>query len=307
MKILHQRLPAMVSKQHADDEGFRKRNYRRWKAGMDLLKLFIVMSEELGSTFNERIRPLAAAAFDYKFEATVGLHARSLRVSHEIYALLYEGFPDGALSRWRTLHELAVVATFLSGCDKEISRRFIAFRDIETAKALHQYAEYLPRSNMEPLEPGTLEAAQELREKRIAEFGVELNLEMGWAFPAITKLNRKREPTNINLFDLEKVTGLDHWRPRFRWASDELHASPKPWNASLGTSESPQDQPVLLVGQSNSGFTDPAHMCVISLNLLNHALPQNYLSIEEQNYLHALRLLSDEVGEVFLRVQRAAP
>ena len=147
-------LPAMLRDHGKHDSGFRKRSYKRWKAGLDKLKMFIVMSQELGSAYNQRARSQAVAEQNYKFETTVALHARSVRVANEILALLREGFPDGALSRWRTLHELAVVATFLTNNDKEISKRFIAHRGIASAKALKQYVEFLPRSNMTPLDPG---------------------------------------------------------------------------------------------------------------------------------------------------------
>lgn len=296
LKELRGQLPTMLRDREKSDADFRNGSYKRWKAGLDKLKMFIVMSQELGSMFNRRVRTRAVAEQNYKFEAVVALHARSLRVSNEIQALLREGFPDGALSRWRTLHELAVAATFLTNNGKEVSRRFIAHRGIANAKALRQYVEFLPRSKMTPLEPGVIEAAEAQRATLLVEFGNEFDEEMGWAFPVIPK------PKKINLFDLEKATGLDHWRPRFRWASDDIHVGAKPYHASLGTAETPINEPVLLTGRSNSAFTDPAHMCVISLNLVNHALPAEYRTEEEGTILLALRILSDEVGETFLAI-----
>jgi hypothetical protein len=261
--------------------------------------MFLVMSQEFGATYNERARPQAVSDMNYQFEAVVALHARSVRVANEILALLREGFPDGALSRWRTLHELGVIATFLTQNDKEVSKRFIAHRGIVSRKALQQYQEYLPRSNMTPLEPGAIDLADRQAEALIKEFGQEFGGEMGWAYPAVQK--RK----GINLFDLEVATGLDHWRPRFKWASDDIHASSKPYHASLGTAEVAPEKPVLLVGQSDSAFTDPAHMSVISLNLANHALPEEYRTDEEEMQLLALRILSDVLGETFLEIERA--
>lgn len=298
LKRLFEQLPKMLADHRKHDAGFRRRCYKRWKDGLDLLKMFIVMSEEYGSTLNERERPRAVREQNYTFEATVALHARAVRVSNEILALLCEGFPDGALSRWRTLHEIGVVATFLAGRDREVAKRFIAHRGIASAKALKQYVEFLPRSNMTPLEPGSLEAAEAMKAALVAEFGPEFAEDNGWAFPAI---NKKK---GINLYDIEKDTGLDHWRPRFRWASDDIHVGAKPYHASLGAAETPLDRPVLLTGRSNSAFTDPAHMCVISLNLANHALPEVYRTDDDNMVLMALRLLSDLVGETFLEIDQ---
>jgi len=255
------------------------------------------MSEEFGSTINNRERQRAFDALDHKFEATVALHARAVRVSNEILALLREGYPDGALSRWRTLHEIAVVSTFLNRHDEEISLRFLAHRGIATYKALVQYEEHLPLSNMTPLKPGDLDAAKEQRDRLIEKFGPEFTDEMGWTFPVLKK-------RRINLYDLEKNTGLDHWRPRFKWASDDIHANPKPHFSSLGMAERRRDQPALLTGPSNSGFTDPAHMCVISLNLANHSIPVDYYTNDEVLVLMAMRRLSDQIGDTFLRIGR---
>ncbi len=295
---LFKRLPRMLRQHNRSEARFRKRCYKRWKPGMDMLKMFIMISQEFGSTFNKRARTQAVADANYRFEAIVALHARSVRVANEIMALLREGFPDGALSRWRTLHELAVVATFLAENDNEVSKRFIAHRGIINLKALRQYEEHLPRSNMTPLEPGSLELAERQRDALIQEFGKEFGEEMGWAYPIVPK------PKGINLYDLEIATGLDHWRPRFKWASDDIHAGAKPYHASLGASEVASDKPVLVVGQSNSGFTDPAHMCVITLNLANHALPKEYRTETEEMELVALRILSDVLGDTFLEIHR---
>lgn len=249
------------------------------------------MRRERASTFEE---------LDPKLEAIIGLHARGIRVANEILTLLREGFPDGALSRWRTLHELAVVSTFLTQNDAEIALRFLSYRGIEEYKALKQYSDHLPRSGMVPLASGELDAAKAHRDHLVAEFGPEFSESMGWAYPIITKKKR------INLFDLEKATGLDHWRPRVKWASDEAHASPKPSFANLGMSERRRDQIGRLVGRSDSGFTDPAHMSVISLGLVNHAIPEDNRTENEEILLAALRILSDRVGEVFSTIQNRA-
>ena len=74
-------------------------------------------------------------------------------------------------------------------------------------------------------------------------------------------------------------------------------------NTSLGTSEVRRDKPVLLTGSSNSAFTDPAHMCAISLNLANHSIPEEYLTDFEKVLLGSLRILSDRLGETFLKIE----
>jgi hypothetical protein len=295
---LHKRLPDMLKERNRLDAGFQRRCYSRWKPGMDLLRMFLIVSQEFGSAYNQRARPQAVSDANYKFEAIVALHARSLRVANEILVLLRAGYPDGALSRWRTLHELAVMAAFLAMNDQEIAKRFLAHRGIVCWKAMQQHQRYIPQSGMAPFESNEMEDAEQRKDHLLKLFGREFKQDMGWAYPAIPKTR------GITLLDLEEATGLDHWRPRYKWASDDIHGGSKPYHASLSAAEVPLDQPVLVVGQSNSAFTDPAHMCVITLNIANHALPEEYRTDEDELVLIALRMLSDVTGNTFWEVDQ---
>lgn len=278
-----------------DDAAFEDRNYARWKSGFDLFRMFHIVSTELGSGFNGRERPAAAARGDYVFEAVVNLHARGLRVTGEVLALMLAGFPDGALSRWRTVHEMAVTAAFIGKHGHDVAERFIAHREVQAAKAVIQYDEYHLRANLSSIDPADLAAAVARKEAWVARFGKMIGKDYGWAYPII-------DSERISLFDLEKDLGLDHWRPRYRWASDDIHGAFRPMGVGLGVAEA--TDPVLLVGRSNSGMTDPAHMTAISMTLLNHCLPRELRTHDESVILLALRLLSDEIGQVFLAIEK---
>src|SRR5713101_2870242 len=126
LKTLKRAAPKMLRKRGGMDAGFRRRNHRRWRRAFDLLEMMWVIAEEVGANFNETYRPEAARNSDYQFEALTFLHARSLLVVREIICLMHGGHPDGALSRWRTLHELAVTATFLGKHGPETAHRYLA-------------------------------------------------------------------------------------------------------------------------------------------------------------------------------------
>ena len=293
LKELKRTAPKRLRGQRKLVRGFEARTFKRWKDGLDPLYILLLISFEVGSKFNELNRPSAVQDNDYRFEALVNLHARALRVAHEIHALLLSGYPDGALSRWRTLHEIAVIMTFLRHCDPMISERFVVHRQVAEHKAMKQYREYQDRANLEPIEDAQYEAARQTKESIIEDYGSEMSRDYGWAAPV---LNLK----NPSLLDLETHVGLDHWRPRFRWACDDIHGSYRPVGTSLGESEA--REPLLLAGASNSAFTDPAHMMAISLDLANHALLLDDSSIDLLVISSVLRSLTDEVGETFLRI-----
>jgi hypothetical protein len=122
--------------------------------------------------------------------------------------------------------------------------------------------------------------------------------EYGWASGVIGK----KAPT---LLDIEEFTGLDHWRPRFKWASQHTHGGHRPFGTMLGTAES--KSPVLLAGQSNSGMVDPLHMTAITLTHITVSLLLSRPNTDRLVCTKVLMGLSDDVGSEALKVDRAPP
>lgn len=273
------------------EEGFRQRNYERWGSGFDLLEMLVAVADETGEAINHAERPKAVEENDARFEAIAALHGRAVLVSREILCLMTGGFPDGALGRWRTLHEIAVVAHFLAGEDRDISERYLLHRHVQALKAMEQYREYQDRANLEPISVEEVEQARIRADAIIEERGKEMKYDWGWAAPVV----RKKKPT---LFDLEEHQGLDHWRPRYKWASQDTHGGYRPPSRMLGTSEA--KDPVILVGPSNSGLTDPAHMTAISLVLATTALICLKPNMDRLLTQQVCQKLSDNIGEAFL-------
>mgnify|MGYP006279082533 CR=1 FL=1 len=275
------------------EEGFRQRNYERWARGLDLIEILVAVADETGQAINRAERPQAIEENDARFEAVVMLHGRAILVSREILCLMKGGFPDGALGRWRTLHEIAVVAHFLASQDRDISERYLLHRDVQAHKAMKQYREHQDRANLTPISEEDVEQARNRADAIIANRGKEMKHDWGWAAPVIGR----QKPT---LLDLEENQGLDHWRPRYKWASQDTHGGYRPPSRMLGTSEA--NDPVILGGPSNSGLTDPAHMTAISLVLATTALICLKPNLDRLLTQQVCQKLVDEIGEAFLNV-----
>jgi hypothetical protein len=207
--------------------------------------MIIEVAAEVGGKFNTEVRPLAIQEKDYLFEALTHLHARALLVGSECICLMKGGFADGALSRWRTLHELNVVAAFLLKNDKEVALRYLVSFEFQALIAARQMKKYAERSKMDPPTDDEIRVMESRCKGHTQRFGEDMRHEYGWAADVIGK----KSPT---LLDIEEATGLDHWRPRFKWASQHTHGGHRPFGTLLGTAES--KAPVLLIGQSNSGL-----------------------------------------------------
>jgi hypothetical protein len=293
IKGLKSRSPKMLRLQKRSDAGFERRNYRRWEKPLDLLELLWTVSEEVGGAFNQAERPAAAEAKDYQFDALVSLHARALLIGREILCLLYGGYPDGALSRWRSLHEIAATAVFLQTQDQELSHRYLASFQFTSYKAAKQLKEYAERARIDPASEEEMDFMKRQCEAFAERFGNEMYNDYGWASAALNN-------SKPNFSQIEKAVGLDHWRPRYRWASQHTHGGYRPPLALLGAAE--VTQPMHLVGQSNSGFTDPLHMTAISLNQVTSSLLATRPKLDNIIFIQVISGLSNEIGDAALEV-----
>lgn len=275
-------------------EGFESRLYARWQPALDKLYQVIVISEEVGAeVFNEMHSE--AGELSPKSQALIGLHVRSCQVSREVYCLLRGGYPAGALSRWRTLYELSVVATFLLEHDERLAERYLLHSIYMSRKDLRQYQRYCEELGFEPIEPEVVEeldtSTEELRER----FGKPFLTRYGWAAEALN--NKRPNFTEI----AEAVEGMSKLRPFTNLASDVVHAGSKGLSWSLGT---PDDAARLHSGASNYGLADPGQLTGNSLTLVTTALVTHWPTVDRLVMARALAELSVEAAESFVSIQR---
>lgn len=233
------------------EEGFVDRNIERWRSGFDALEILIITCSEIGDDFNGSNRDQATRENNVKFDTVVRLHARACHISSEILWLLKGGFADGAHARWRALHEVVVTALFLGDNENELSIRYRQHEVVESYKGMTQYNHYEPRLNIVKFSEEELMECKLAYDELLDKYGQEFKTSYGWA----AKVLNNKKP---NFFNLEEAVNLDHFRPYYKWASQNIHANAHGINSKLGLSEAKED--ALLAGASNSGMTDPAQL-----------------------------------------------
>lgn len=72
-------------------------------------------------------------------ELNVRFHARACRIVAEMIVLLQSGLADGAMARWRTLHETWVVASVVNQFGEEAAVRYFEHQHIESKRGLDEY------------------------------------------------------------------------------------------------------------------------------------------------------------------------
>jgi len=292
---LKKEMPAMLKARRKDMKGFEKRLQNDWKKPFDLFEAFLVLALEAGAEFNREFRKDKTEAENYVLEALTRLHARACQIASEVLVLVKNGFADGAHARWRSLHEIAVVASFIKTHGNEVAERYLLHDKIESYKAASLYRKYYEMLGDEPIPQDEYDSIKAVRDELIARFGSSYKYNYGWASSTLNK-------ADPNFRDIEENSGLDHLRPYYKLASHNVHANPKGVMFRLGLMENTQN--ILLAGPSNYGFTDPAQDTVISLGLVTITLVTTKPTIDNLVLSNILLSLEIEIGEEFFKIQK---
>ena len=278
-------------------QGFERRLAKHWRKPLDRLELTIEIAQETGEGVADEVASGEVSIEEHTFKALRGIHARACQMSRAILTLLRSGFADDAHARWRSLHELAVVANFIEQHGDEVAERYLLHEVVQQRKLARLYKEYEVRANLEPITQAEIDALDDQCKKLVNRFGKSFTEEYGWAACAL----KNRQPS---LAEIERATDLDHFRPYYRMASDNVHPNSHGTFYKLG-GFSP-DLNILLAGPSNLGLADPGHGTALSLTQITAALVNTTSSLDTLTELTVLRQLEDEVGTAFLEAHESA-
>ena len=275
--------------QHREIAGFRKRLYRRWKIPLEKLRMLVTMCRELGDSINFELRKASEVKHKHLVEVLTRSHARACQISEEIICLLDGGFADGAMARWRTLYEVAVVAEFIGAHGEELAERYVLHQVVESRRAAHEYERCRERLGYPAISESEINVLEISFAKVIKRFGPEFGQQYGWA---AQHLGIPRP----NFANIERAIGSDHFRSHYRMASHNVHANPKGVFFKLGLMN---ELPVLLSGPSNAGLADPGHGAAIALARVSGSLTVLHPTLDNNIALLMLSQVVDEIGEGF--------
>ncbi|MBN2858472.1 MAG: hypothetical protein JXN63_08740 [Candidatus Delongbacteria bacterium] len=287
---LTKNISSLIQENKARNLQFCERNYRRWQPAFDLLEAFIQICIESGEKFNKLYRPIAVKSKDIVFDLLVRQHARACQIAQEILSLMKSGYADGAYARWRALHEVTVIAIFIKKHGQESAERFYWYDIIESFKLMNKFKIYDDRLQQTGPTDSELKEYENLYNFLKDKYGKGYTKDYGWALHLFKK-------EQLNFTDLEKDVKLDHWRPYYKWACQNIHAGPKGINKKLGLCDTSEE--LLLVGSSDSGMSIPGHHAAISLAIITSSLLNIEPNVEVAIILKIIEEMEKEIGEVF--------
>lgn len=219
-------------------------------------------------------------------------HANACRIAGEIILLLKGGYPDGALARWRSLFEISVTCLVINkyGCDA--AKDYIRHGLIKAVEGMEEYQKTAKEMNLQPYDENEISAAIAFKEQ-ISDG--ESHFHWARKYAGFSKLEKLREDV-----------GLGKWSHNYKLASRNVHADYSEMLSLFAMCEAKQD--MLLVGQSNSGMIEPAHMTAITLAQITSAFLTAHIHEDnELDYTNSTLFLMliqhyvDAVGESFLK------
>lgn len=296
LKSLKSNLPRILEKQRSYERQFEDRLLQRWKNPLDLLEVLIEISLEAGAELNSEYRAKAAKSHDYVLDVLTRLHARGCQISHEILCLLKAGLADGAHARWRTLHEIAVIACFTKDRGKEVAKRYLHYGIIETYRESLQYQKHCHTLGYEPPTEEEQHRIQTMHDEVVKMYGSDFREKYGWIPKHVLK---KR-----TFDELEKSVHLDRLRPYYMMACHNVHSGPKGIQFRLGLLKRGPRGSIILAGPSNYGLADPGQGTAISLSQTTTCLLSIRPTIERLSIMNVILKLVEEINLAFCEVQR---
>jgi hypothetical protein len=282
-----------LKKRQRESDGFRKRVEATWKEPFDLLDLVIHLATDVG--MNVGGSALKAEAPDQQLASLLlRLHGRGLRIAREVLTLMRGGFADAALARWRTLHEVTVVAAFVADHGEASAERYVAHQAVANYKGARRYQEDAPRLGFQEFTAQAMQDITDARDRVIQKYGREFRGDYGWAVEYL-------DGAPANFAEIEKAVSFDHFRSLHRWASQEVHAGVK----ALYTELAAPGTEVILIGPTNTGFADPGQNTCISLMVVTSLLLQLGPSIDSLVMSRTMSHFVDRAIDEFITVQTA--
>lgn len=278
------------------NNSFRTRLQHRWGGPFALLEIFIMMNRKAGRELNALYTEEKAKG-DYVFDALRRLHARACKVSMEILTLLEAGYADGAFARWRSLHETAATAYFIKQKGQETAERFLLHRTIDDYHELTSYQKHMETLGHEPLDEEMIDVLEDNRDDLLDRFGQEYDGLYGWAAPDFSG-------GRVGFKQIEEAGGVDHLRPFYKFASDNVHAGSKGTIYQMGMGNDDDYPPkTLLSGPSNYGLADPGQNTALSLHQVTTVLLTHDPDHHRLIYLKAADSLREAIQNSFVETQ----
>ncbi len=293
--ILIKNSPKMLKQRRKLIKEFEVGLLKIWKKPIDLLEMFLVVNYESGEEFIIEHGKEASENNDYLFESMTRMQAKACRVFWEILVLLKSGFPDGALSRWRTLYETTVLCCFINEHGQSLAKRFIDHNVVEAYYDTMEYQKHCGKLGYTPLTKKEFKEIEKHHYEVCREYEKGFKKRYGW-IP--TKILKDRTFKGI-----EDSLDFHKYRPFYKIACSDIHTVAKGLYNNLGLIFDGTSEDSILAGPSGYGLADPAQNAAICLNIITSLLLTTKPTMNRMITVKAMNNLVNDICKTFCEVQ----
>jgi hypothetical protein len=270
---------------------FRKNLEKRWGKALGLLRMLLTISREFASEIT-KLKSQNKSQLD---NVLLRLHIRACQVTAEIITLLENGYSDGAMARWRTLHEISIVMLLIHDHGEPLAERYIAHRAVEARSGKNQYELCYKQLGYRSLNAKTKSKIDQEYDNAIKQYGKEFGEAYGWAYGFVKEKSQGR----IGLAELESAANLSVMGSHYKLASYNIHAGPHALFFRLGQ----LDTSAFLAGASNAGLSEPGQNTAITFSLISTLLAKDCEDLDTVVTLKMLILIRDEIPGAFAKAE----
>lgn len=263
-----------------------------WGYYLDWFLFLIRQYYEIGSLCNDLLRSLESDDVDqHLYVVNSRIHALSCRVANEVFALLSQGFSDGALTHVRTMYEYEIVSRAIwESSDPELTAR--KYDNHVYCDEVRKYRILDKMNRLSLFDISEYESAEKKVSELKREFGKYYELPWGWANHLVSG--------RPSFGALDKAVSGSNGADLYYWSSSQLHASSIGLSGAVGPSQSGW---TLISGPTDILSFTSAGVCLRSLdvvvsnyaNLLKGHRGLDGLSSGIAVWINAVREMSEEI------------
>lgn len=262
-----------------------------WGKGLDYLRMLLTACRDMGRQTLKRHNKSNSKRYALRRWVLLRLHARSCQVADEIICLIENGFADGAMARWRTLHELSVIATLISNGDEDLAERYIFHDSVEVKRQADEYEETQVPLGGHPISKRERKSIEADHAAVLNKYGPYFFHPYGWAAKHLSL----KKPTFKDLQEAAYREGMNSF---YKLASFSIHASARSLFFNLSAIG---DEEVILAGRSNAGFPEPGTRTAATLALVTSLYVGKTTDLNQICLLQTIINIRDAVGPALER------
>lgn len=254
--------------------------------------MLLTIARDVGQERGDRLARSRAKKNRLKTHVLLQLHVRGCQVASEIILLLENGYADGAMSRWRTLHEISVVGLLIAEHGDALAERYLAHEAVEARSILNVHSQTFDALGFAKPSPREIAQVEANYQAALEQYGDKFGDDYGWAAGYVK---------NTRSFgSLVEAAGRSHLHAYYKFASHNVHAGVKGITFKLGALHGGG----AFAGASNAGLEEPGQNTAITLTLLTFLLVDGRDLEDNALILKLLTDLQEQTIKGFVRAGR---